>query len=234
MIDDKVSIEAVCESSILIRFSDQIDSELPHFISQVSELIYAEYAYSIMNLTPSYTTLLIDYLPYRIPEEEILIGLAHIIHQVDDHDSQIESNLITLPVYYHSEVAPDLDNLCRQKHLQLDQLIALHSQQEYKVCAIGFSPGFGFLSGLPEQLATPRLSTPRLKVMKGSVGIADNQTAVYPSQTPGGWNIIGNCPTSLFDPHSEMLSPLRIGDLVRFKPISRDEYMSLGGELWAD
>ncbi|GLO63635.1 allophanate hydrolase [Vibrio sp. MACH09] len=232
MLYDKVSIEAVCESSILIRFSDQIQSELPHFINLVSELIYADYANSIMNLTPSYTTLLIDYLPYRTPEEEMLLGLAHIIHQVDNYQSNVESKLITLPVYYHDDVAPDLAGLLKEKNITKQQLIKLHTQTSYKVCAIGFSPGFGFLSGLNETLAKPRLATPRLKVIKGSVGIADNQTAVYPSETPGGWNIIGNCPTCLFDADSEELSPLRIGDTVQFEAIEREQFLQLGGQLW--
>ncbi len=233
MLYDKVSIEAVCESSILLRFSDEIDTKLPQFINQVSELIYTQHADCIMNLTPSYTTLLIDYLPYRTPENEMLISLAHIIHQVDSHDSTDESNLITLPVYYDSEVAPDLIHLMESKELSKQELVNLHTQQEYKICAIGFTPGFGFLAGLPDKLATPRLSTPRLKVMKGSVGIADNQTAVYPSETPGGWNIIGNCPISLFDPQSEFLSPLRIGDRVRFEPIDKQQFIDLGGKVWA-
>lgn len=232
MFQNKVSIDAVCETSILIRFSDKINLELPEFINQVSELIYADFSDSIMNLTPSYTTLLIDYLPFRTPEDEMIIGLAHIIHQVDDFQTTTESELITLPVYYGSEVAPDLDRFLSNKSMDKQQLIDLHTQQEYKVCAIGFSPGFAFLAGLSDKLSMPRLSTPRLKVAQGSVGIADNQTAVYPSESPGGWNIIGNCPIPLFDPNSEHLSPFRIGNTVRFEAINMEQFIALGGQTW--
>lgn len=234
MIHDKVSIEAVCESSILIQFSDHIDPELPLFIKQVSQLIYADFASSIMNLTPSYTSLLVDYLPYRTPEEEMLIGLAQLIHHVDASQKPTEFQTITLPVYYDFDVAPDLKRLLETNNLKQQQLIELHTQQEYKVCAIGFSPGFAFLSGLDTRLIMPRLSTPRLKVTKGSVGIADNQTAVYPSETPGGWNIIGNCPTCLFDPSTENLSPLRVGDTVCFTSIDKQQFFQLGGQLWVN
>jgi len=233
MLSKNFSIEAVCESSILIQFADEISVVLPPFINRVAELIYAHHTDSIMNLTPSYTTLLVDYLPYRIPEHAMLESLAQIVHQVDSFQALPSDNTVTLPVYYGSDVAPDLSSILRKKSMDLHTLIAKHTTPDYTICAIGFAPGFAFLSGLDSDLITPRLATPRLKVIAGSVGIADNQTAVYPSTTPGGWNIIGNCPSKLFDPESEQLSPFRIGDKVRFESITKQRYLELGGELWA-
>lgn len=232
MLYERISIEALCESSILLRFSDQIDSDLPLFINQVAELIYAHHADSIMNLTPSYTTLLVDYLPYRTPEHHMLNSLAEIIHQVDQFNTPAVPETLTLPVYYDTSVAPDLARLLEEKSLTLDALIEAHTAPTYTICAIGFAPGFAFLSGLDPQLATPRLATPRLKVQPGSVGIADDQTAVYPSTTPGGWNIIGNSPMPLFDPNSEHLSPFRVGGKVKFQAIDKQHYFQLGGQLW--
>jgi KipI family sensor histidine kinase inhibitor len=119
-----------------------------------------------------------------------------------------------------------------EKSMSLQELVQLHTEPEYTICAIGFTPGFAFLSGLNSVLQMPRQSTPRLKVMPGSVGIGGDQTAVYPSTSPGGWNIIGNCPIPLFNPNSEQLSPFRVGDKVKFNSISKQEYLDLGGVLW--
>ncbi|WED24384.1 5-oxoprolinase subunit PxpB [Vibrio sp. JC009] len=229
---DKLSIEAVCESSILVRFSDEININLPHYINAVAELIVAQHANSIMNITPSYTTLLIDYLPYRVSEDEFIASVASVLHDVEVNLTALSYNTIVLPVFYDESVAPDLAAVMEARKLSKQDLIALHTGQEYTVCAIGFTPGFAFLANVPEPLATPRLKTPRLSVAKGSLGIADRQTAIYPTQTPGGWNIIGNCPVPLFDPASEKLSPFRIGDKVKFESIDRDYYFELGGELW--
>lgn len=232
MLNEKITIEAVSESSILIRFSDQIEAELPLFINQVAEIVFAQHDNSIMNLTPSYTTLLIDYLPYRTSENQMLMSLAQILHLVDDTPIPHTNKTVTIPVYYDSRVAPDLTQLLKDKSLSLNELITLHTEAEYTVCAMGFAPGFAFLSGLNPKLSTPRHTTPRLKVMAGSVGLADNQTAVYPSITPGGWKIIGNSPISLFDPNSDQLSPFRIGDKIKFESIDLEQFNALGGQLW--
>ncbi|MGJ7095731.1 5-oxoprolinase subunit PxpB [Vibrio hannami] len=229
---DQLSIEAVCESSILIRFSNEIDTQLPKYISAIAEVIVSEHQDVIMSVTPSYTTLLIDYLPFRISEQELLTSIANLLHSIELYPEEDRQQSIVLPVYYHESVAPDLISVMEDKKLTLEQLIELHTGREYTVCAIGFAPGFAFLAHVDQVLATPRLATPRLKVLKGSVGIADTQTAVYPSDTPGGWNIIGNCPVELFDPDSDQLSPFRVGEKVRFQSIDKYEYKELGGKLW--
>ncbi|WP_338405535.1 allophanate hydrolase subunit 1 [Vibrio hannami] len=183
---DQLSIEAVCESSILIRFSNEIDTQLPKYISAIAEVIVSEHQDVIMSVTPSYTTLLIDYLPFRISEQELLTSIANLLHSIELYPEEDRQQSIVLPVYYHESVAPDLISVMEDKKLTLEQLIELHTGREYTVCAIGFAPGFAFLAHVDQVLATPRLATPRLKVLKGSVGIADTQTAVYPSDTPGG------------------------------------------------
>lgn len=115
------------------------------------------------------------------------------------------------------------------------QLIDLHQSVDYRVYAIGFAPGFAYLGELDQRLATPRLVSPRPKVPQGAVGIADRQTAVYPAESPGGWNILGLCPTALFKPEcagtAEALMPFAVGDRVRFQSISRNEFLALGGQL---
>jgi inhibitor of KinA len=109
------------------------------------------------------------------------------------------------------------------------QAIELHSSATYIVYFLGFAPGFAYLGGLPEALASPRLETPRAKVPQGSVGIGGNQTAVYPFATPGGWRLIGCTPVAMFRRDAEPMSLLQIGDHVRFRAISEKEFAEFGG-----
>lgn len=136
----------------------------------------------------------------------------------------VEDRLIEIPVCYGGEFGPDLTDVARHTGLTEAQVIFRHSAVEYTVQAIGFSPGFPYLSGLPSSLQTPRRTTPREFVAAGSVGIGGAQTGVYPISTPGGWNLIGRTPSALFTPGEEFPALLRVGDRVRFRPISVQEF----------
>ena len=138
----------------------------------------------------------------------------------------------TLPVYYGEDQAPDLLRVARSAKLDIEDVIALHSGQEYRVYALGFRPGFAFMGSVPEALQIPRLDIPRKRVPAGAVAIAGAQAAIYPSASPGGWNLIGRCPAPLFHLHrGEPKVALKVGDRVRFQPVSREEYLALGGKL---
>ncbi len=134
---------------------------------------------------------------------------------------------VEIPVCYDSEFALDKDRLCEHVGLPFEKIIQLHSTANYTVQLIGFAPGFCYLAGLPLQLATPRLSVPRICVPAGSVGIGHDQTGVYPIDIPGGWNLIGRTPVKLFRPASDPPTLLLPGDTVRFAPISREVFAAL-------
>jgi KipI family sensor histidine kinase inhibitor len=138
---------------------------------------------------------------------------------------------VVLPVYYAPESGADLEALARRAGLSTDGVIDLHTSTEYRVYAIGFAPGFAYLGEVDERIAAPRLATPRQKVPRGAVAVADRQTAVYPAVSPGGWNLIGRCPVRMFDPDTTPTMPVSVGDRVRFEPISRQHFLELGGEL---
>jgi KipI family sensor histidine kinase inhibitor len=148
-----------------------------------------------------------------------------------EEPNMVEVSVVELPVYYSLESGPDLAVIAKQSQLTIDQIIEIHQAQEYRVYAIGFAPGFAYLGEVDERIAMPRLSTPRLAVPKGAVAIADKQTAVYPNISPGGWNIIGLCPIDMFDASATPIMPVNVGDKVKFKAISKEEYLTLGGEL---
>lgn len=225
---NKPLISPVGESAILLEFGHKIDLDLPFIIGQYTAMIKQAFAGTLVNCTPSYTSLLIEFHPIYCSAE----ALTHYIQNLNLADKPPPSSvdIKTLPTYYAPKVAPDLESLARHCSLSVDEVITLHSSSTYTVCAIGFTPGFAFLAELPKALHMPRHQTPRTRVRKGSVGIANNQTAVYPSDTPGGWQIIGNCPLTLFDKISPEQSLLNIGDKVRFEPIDHRTFLSLGGE----
>ncbi|WP_261886183.1 5-oxoprolinase subunit B family protein [Vibrio pomeroyi] len=233
------NIDPVAECSVLVTLmpskphSSAIDAQ---YMAHFSNVIRQDLASVLMNVTPAYHTILVDYLPYRISEQLFITQLNSLLTQALSSFSNTTdtANIIELPAYYSSETALDLDRY-QEKGLSLDDIIQHHTSQTYSVSAIGFIPGFAFMSDVVSELALPRQSTPRLSVPKGSIAIADSKTAVYPSDSPGGWNIIGNCPLSLFD-HSQLskvnvtqgpLSLLNVGDSVRFKSISKHEFMEL-------
>jgi inhibitor of KinA len=139
-----------------------------------------------------------------------------------------ESRLHRIPCCYPLQF--DLDRVARHAELSADEVIRLHSETEYTVYAIGFSPGFPYLGYLPPPLCgVPRLEAPRVRVPAGSVGLAGRQTGIYPEERPGGWNLIGRTPLRLVDVAAGYF-PLRTGDRVRFVPIDEAEYRRLLGE----
>ena len=184
----------------------------------------------LVDLVPSYASLLIIYDPLRTDH----LSVAHRVREAVANSvgtGASEGRTVVLPVYYHPEVGEDLPTLAERAGLSTDEVVALHSGGEYRVYAIGFAPGFAYLGQVDERIAAPRLATPRQKVPRGAVAIADRQTAVYPAVSPGGWNLIGRCPVRMFDPQAEPIMPVQVGDIVRFEAIGRQEYLSMGGEL---
>jgi inhibitor of KinA len=138
--------------------------------------------------------------------------------------AQSDARIVEVPVCYGGDFGPDLGDVAANARIDPGQVIALHSGGSYVVQAIGFAPGFGYLGGLPEKIYTPRRATPRTIVPAGSVGIGAKLTAVYPFASPGGWNIIGRTPLRTFDPNRTEPALLRVGDHVRFRAITGEEF----------
>lgn len=221
------SISPISECSILIRFDDTITVE---HIGELTHQFVDKLNLIVMNVVPSYRTILIDYLPFRIQESVILQTLNEIVSRFDVQSmDNKQPNYISIPVYYSNETALDLERF-QKNGLSMDKLIELHTKPVYTVSAIGFAPGFAFLSDVSPELHMPRHHTPRTNVPAGSVAIADSKTAVYPSGSPGGWNIIGRTPISLFTDTPPFI-PFEVGDKVTFGSISKQEFVSLGGAL---
>lgn len=228
----KYQIEVAGVNSLLLRFSDQVDQELIAKIGVACEALRKALNPMLIELVPSYTTLLLTYDLLKADDQSIHQGIRTVLDGLTVESKAIpEVNRIELPVCYDLELAPDLEALSQRLDLSISEIIQLHSEREYSVFAIGFSPGFGYLGELDERLQVPRLATPRTAVPRGSVAIAELNTAVYPQETPGGWWLIGQCPLLMFD--AERASPclFKVGDRVKFLPISRAEYEAFGDRL---
>lgn len=138
---------------------------------------------------------------------------------------------ITLPVCYGGDFGPDLEQVAQDLGLTPEVLIELHSTSRYQAAFLGFLPGFAYLNGLDERLHYPRKSNPRPVVAAGAVGIGGSQTGVYPTESPGGWQIIGRCPIPMFDIAKSPAALIRAGNIIRFRPISEAEYELLTIEV---
>lgn len=226
-----MKIEIAGENALIIYFSEQVSPESSALIQAMTSAFTPLLGKEIIDLVPSYASLLViyddDHYDFYSMQERI-VALAQ---QLGDEANASAGKLVTLPVYYGIEAAPDLAELAENAGLTTDEVIDIHQQQTYQAYAIGFAPGFAFLGEVDERIAAPRKATPRKAVPKGAVAIADRQTAVYPSVSPGGWNLIGLCPTPMFEPKKTPSMPLKTGDKVKFQSISKEEFLALGGEL---
>ena len=229
MMGRRVSWAPVSETSLMLYLGDEIDVKQAPLIGEMARRIKAEHQ-EVCEVTASYTSILVQVYSPRVKLDEFGERLVAMIgHSVVTEKA--EGKLIELPVYYHPDVGPDLEMVARNKGLTVAEVIAIHAGRDYTVCAIGFAPGFAFLADVDARIATPRHERPRAKVVAGSVGIADRQTAVYPMDTPGGWHLIGRCPVPLYDPEQIPLSPFELGDRVRFVPVERHDYIERGGHV---
>lgn len=227
-----IRLELAGENALILYLQPEISGKNYNQLQQLQRQISLLLQEQLQELLPSYASLLI----LLKPEHRGLLAIKALLEQELALSTVVleqKGQLVLLPVYYHN--AWDLDTVAERAGLSTKQVIELHQSVEYRVYAIGFAPGFAYLGELDPRLATPRLTSPRAKVPKGAVAIADRQTAVYPAESPGGWNILGLCPISLFASHhagtEKPLMPFAVGDTVRFQSISRDEFFALGGQL---
>ena len=185
----------------------------------------------VRNLHPAYCSLLVKFDALIWRHEEMEAKLRDYLAQL--HEVRLlEPRLVEIPVSYGEEFGPDLQDVAAMHGLTSEQVIQLHGSVTYLVYFLGFVPGFAYLGELPEPLVTPRHPTPRRKVPVGSVGIAGNQTGVYPCETPGGWRLLGRTPLAMLRQDQdasaqEKSSLLSVGDHVRFKAISREQFAAM-------
>lgn len=214
------------DQALLIYFGDRITLEANQHVRKLLALLASEPVPGIRNLHPAYCSLLVDFDALKLGHSELEEILRGYLDRLEDVPLAKQRE-IEIPTCYGGEFGPDLNDVAALRGLTPAQAIELHASVTYLVYFLGFVPGFAYLGELPEALATPRLDTPRRSVPAGSVGIARNQTGVYPFATPGGWRLIGRTPMAMFRPDRRNMSLLSIGDRVRFTPISAARFAGL-------
>ena len=221
-----IHIVPASDSSILVSFAEGVSIENSHRVHHLFRELRRLQDQHLRNLHPAYSSLLIDFDPLQMNHAQVSQLVASIFQNADTCRDSVGQK-VNIPVCYEDEFAPDLIAVAETTGLHTDDVVRLHSTADYVVAFLGFSPGFGYLSGLPERLNVPRRATPRKVVAAGSVGIAGRQTGVYPLQSPGGWQIIGRTPARIFHPDRNPPTMLQPGDIVRFVPISPAEFANL-------
>lgn len=223
-------IESAGISAWLVRLFERIDEGNLGPVMALSRKCEKAFGPALVDLVPSYTTLLVQYDPDLLRPEQARLKLQELLAELPPTGAGNAGPLKELPVWYEPTVGPDLLRLADANSLSVEQLIELHAATVYQVFALGFAPGFGFMGSVDSRIEAPRLATPRQKVYAGSVAIAGRQTAAYPAQSPGGWNLLGRTPTVLFDHCREQMSYLQVGDRVQMVPVSKQEFLRLGGD----
>ena len=218
------------DSALNIEFGNEISEEINKKIRAASALIENREISGISEVVPTYRSLMIHYDPLIIEYEElisILKGIEENIKNVELYSPEI----IEIPVLYGGQYGPDIENVVMHNKLTVEEVIKIHTSAEYLIYMLGFTPGFPYLGGMDKRIATPRLHSPRTKIPAGSVGIAGEQTGIYPVQSPGGWQLIGSTPIELFNPDSENPILLKSGNHIVFKSIDEEEYMKIKEEV---
>jgi len=225
-----LKLHVVGENALMLYLGDVTDARISARVQTAVTAIEQALDEDLVDLVPSYASILILYDPLRADHISVARRVREALSNLQAQPP-LEGRTVVLPVYYSAETGVDLQALATHAGLSVDDVVALHAAAEYRVYAIGFAPGFAYLGQVDERIAAPRLATPRARVPRGSVAIADRQTAVYPSSSPGGWNLIGRCPVPMFDPDAQPCMPVSVGDKVRFEPVDRNRFLALGGEL---
>ncbi len=227
------TIYFLSEQAITIEFGYEIRQETLKQIRQLDRLIHQKPFPGFKTTVPAYTTLSVFFDPLQViknvdfPGHDCFEKVSAYLSQLTNETGDDEINTVktvTIPVCYGGVFGPDLEEVAHLNNLTVKEVISLHSSAVYEVYMMGFVPGFAYLGGLPALLNTPRKALPRKVIPAGSVGIAGQQTGIYPLETPGGWQLIGRTPLTLFNAEKVPPALLKSGDRIVFKPIDQQEF----------
>lgn len=232
---NNIKFKPLSDSALFVIFGDSISTETHDKIQYFYETLKNHPFEGLIELVPGYTNICIHYDIMQVAKSSLYNGTQSIYSTIVSYlqallqqNTEISVNdkrIVEIPVVYGGEYGPDLQYVAEYHNLSVEEVIKRHTESECLVYMLGFAPGFAFMGGLDESIATPRKETPRLAIPAGSVGIAGKQTGAYPFETPGGWQIIGRTPQPLFLPNEYPPTYLKAGDRIRFKAISEKEFV---------
>lgn len=218
-----IKITPAGDSALLIEFGNTINEEINRKIKTVVQLMRDRDVEGIVDIIPTFCSLLINYDPTVILYDDLREKMQEIA-QMDVEAGAARKKVYEIPVCYGGEFGPDMKNIMENSGLSEEEVIRVHSSCDYLIYMLGFLPGFCYLGGLDERIHTPRLKTPRIAIPAGSVGIGGSQTGIYPLDSPGGWQLMGKTPVKTYDPNRADPILVQAGEYIRFVPIDMDEY----------
>lgn len=221
------------DSCLVVEFSDGIDMPANIRLQTLRHALAEKRVRGIREFVPTYRSLSIHHDPLRLPRKKLEEIVRRALGELPEGGTG-KKRILVMPVVYGGEYGPDMANVCEHTGFDEEEVVRRHTGRDCYCYMIGFTPGFSYLGGLDEALATPRLKNPRTLIPAGSVGIAGAQTGAYSIDSPGGWQLIGRTPLRLFDPQNEK-SPTLIdaGDWIRFRRVDEGEYREIQREVEA-
>ncbi|TMM57122.1 5-oxoprolinase subunit PxpB [Maribacter algarum] len=219
-----ISIRPFGVHAILVEWPNKVDEVILNDILRFSNFLETSCLdINKWEIVPAYNSITLILRQEPIQFDRLIKRLKQWYGECGDSKPK-QKYLWKLPVCYDLDFGIDLEEVAEKLSLNIKEVVKQHTENVYTVFGIGFLPGFMYLGGLPKSLEIARRATPRLKVQKGAVGLAGKQTGIYPQESPGGWNIIGNCSVPMFNPKSDNPCFVSVGDKVQFFAIERAEY----------
>lgn len=213
------------DSAVVLAVGAGLDEAVLARVRVIAAALARDPLPGVVDIVPAFATVTVHYDPaHSGPFAALCTAIETRATRAEAVLPSGESRVVEIPVCYGGGHGPDLGDVAARSGMSVEQVVALHRGGSYLVHAIGFTPGFGYLGGLPEKLHTPRRATPRPQVPAGAVGIGGALTGVYPLVTPGGWNLIGRTPLRMFDAARAEPALLHAGDRVRFRAITPEEF----------
>lgn len=217
------------DCGISVEFGNEISPDINKKIRAFKIAIEKSGIEGIIETIPTYRSLLVQYRPEEIQFKELTKRFEGLMGSLSGIEIPPPS-VIEIPVLYGGEMGPDIANVAEHNHKTVEDVIRIHTSEEYLIYMLGFIAGFPYLGGMSKEIATPRLKNPRVKIDGGSVGIAGEQTGIYPVDSPGGWQLIGRTPLKLYDSEREKPILLEAGQYIKFKAVTEDEYNRISKE----
>jgi inhibitor of KinA len=223
---DRIRISAAGDAALILEFPQRIDPAINSRVIALAQTIQRRCGTAVRDAVVGYCSVTVYFDPLLVDGPWLEAEMRAAAAEVDDTPAPA-SPIVDVPVCYDRDLGPDLDDVAAFGSIAPADVVRLHHSREYRVYLVGFVPGFAYMAEVDARIAAPRRASPRMEVPAGSVAIAAGQTGIYPSVTPGGWNIIGRTPLRLYDPSRSQPLLLRAGDAVRFRPIPRTEFEML-------
>lgn len=226
----EITISPLGDRAVLLSLESKIDAAVNDRVLAIHHSLTSDGFPGFVESVPAYASLAVFYDPRKVERklgEPVFHSIRNLLRRMiinDEVTNLPAASSLTIPVCYHPEFAPDINEVAIRCGLGIADVVALHISVNYRVYMIGFSPGFPYMGNVDPAIAIPRKEQPRIKVPAGSVGIAGSQTGIYPHDSPGGWQLIGRSPLKLFDPADPSPCLLRAGDRVTFVPIDKNEF----------